>query len=125
MIDENIDVQFLNETDTIQLQKEGDFAINGYSTIFQKRVDNSEKLRLICLVKESLMKNITVRKDLMSTDYPSICLELKENNKQTVLLAGFYREWNQKGNKSEANQIKVLLKNYENKLLLLLLLWFW
>ena len=58
------------------------------------------------MVKESLMKNFTVRQDLMSTDFPSIWLEVNETNKQTVLLSGFYCEWNHKGNKSEASQVK-------------------
>ena len=103
---ENIDVLFLNETDSNQLQTESDFTITGVNTIFQKREDNCEKVRLICLVKESLMTNFTVRQDLMSTDFPSIWLEVNETNKQTVLLSGFYCEWNHKGNKSEASQVK-------------------
>ena len=87
---ENIDVLFLKETDSNQLQTESDFTITGFITIFQKREDNCEKVRLICLVKESLMTNFTVRQDLMSTDFPSIWLEVNETNKQTVLLSGFY-----------------------------------
>ena len=74
---EKLDVLFLNETDTLCLLKESDFAISGFVKILPLRKNYKEKVRLICLVKEKLMNSITIRKDLMSTEFPSIWLELK------------------------------------------------
>ena len=54
------------------------------------------------------MKNVSVRHDLMSTDFPSTWIEVNETSKQAVLIAGFYREWNHKGCKSEASQVKCM-----------------
>ena len=39
----------------------------------------------------------------MQVDFPSIWLELKEEKKSTIL-RGFYREWTQNGDKTEAAQ---------------------
>ena len=50
--DENIDILFLTETDTVHLEKEEDFKIKGFSTIFPKRVSNKHKIRIICLMRE-------------------------------------------------------------------------
>ena len=82
---ENFDVLFLNETDTTNIQKEGDFNISGFITILQKRLNTDEKVRLICLVKEKIMDSVTIRNDLMSPSFPSIWLELKSEGKPSVL----------------------------------------
>ena len=51
-------------------------------------------------------KNIVIRNDLMSSNLPSIWLEYKEPNKEALLIGGFYREWNHKGDTTEAGQVK-------------------
>ena len=67
-----------------------DFIIPGYTTILQKRENMGEKVSMFCLVKEKLMESMTIRKDLMSTIFPSIWLELKSEGKPSVIIGGFY-----------------------------------
>ena len=104
--EENIDVMFLSETDTVHIKSENDYRIVGYSIIHQKREQVTDKLRLICLFKVTMEKNIVIRNDLMSSNLPSIWLEYKEPNKEALLIGGFYREWNHKGDTTEAGQVK-------------------
>ena len=103
---ENIDVIFLTETDTKQINCETDFVIKGYKTILQERENPNDNLRIVCLVKEIWHSKMVVREDLMCTGFPSIWLEINEENKKPTILGGFYREWTQNGDKTEAAQIK-------------------
>ena len=50
---EDLDILFLTETD-VRLNNEEDFKLCGFNTIFHKRENNEEKIRLIALVKTSL-----------------------------------------------------------------------
>ena len=54
---EDLDILFLTETD-VRLNNEEDFKLCGFNTIFHKRENNEEKIRLIALVKTSLEPNI-------------------------------------------------------------------
>ena len=92
----------------INLQKETDYNIRGFITIFQKRLANNEKVRLICLVDEKKASNLLIRHDLMSTDFPSFWIEFKKAGQPSLLVGGFYREWNQRGDKSVLSQIKAV-----------------
>ena len=82
-----------------------DFIIPGYTTILQKRENLGEKVSMFCLVKEKLMESMTIRKDLMSTIFPSIWLELKSEGKPSVIIGGFYWEWTHNGLKTLPLQI--------------------
>ena len=62
-----INILFLNETDTFNIKKESDYKIEGFTTVLQKRESENEKLRLICLESENLANDMKVRNDLMST----------------------------------------------------------
>ena len=42
-MDEELDILFLNETDT-KIENEKDFKIAGYKTIFHVRVENAQKV---------------------------------------------------------------------------------
>ena len=46
----------------------------------------------------------------MSVDFPSIWLELKEDNCKSTIMVGFYREWTHDGDSSEAGQIERIKK---------------
>ena len=60
---EDIDIIFLSETDTKSLRTEEDYYIKGYNAIFHKRKDEVSILRLVCLVKTEIRKNITIRSE--------------------------------------------------------------
>ena len=62
---ENVDVIFLTETDTLNLANEDDFQIEGYKTVFHLRENDKESLRIIALVKDSIWKFTKIRTDLM------------------------------------------------------------
>ena len=84
MSKENLDILFLVETDTTQIVDEKDYALQGFKTFFQKKIDHKEKTRIICLAKEHEVNasNIKLRLDLMSEKFPSIWLEvMQEHNK--------------------------------------------
>ena len=105
--EENIDILFLTETDTIELEKEEDFKIKGYSTIFPKRNSIKDKIRIICIIKESICVCTKIRTDLMDTGFASIWIEVNKSQNR-ILFAGFYREWSYKGSKTETSQLESL-----------------
>ena len=80
---------FLTETDTKSIQKEEDYAIDGYTTILPCFNKNNPKIRIIALVKNEDANNFKCRKDLMSDLFPSIWLEYTDRNKQHSLISGF------------------------------------
>ena len=92
LLDEELDVLFITETDT-KIESEKDFKIAGYKTIFQVREENTQKVRMMCLVNEASQHIINVRPDLMSDLFVSIWLEVKTSHNQFTLVSGFYREW--------------------------------
>ena len=55
----------------------------------------------VCVFKEELSSEIKVREDLMSNEFPSIWLEVKQNTGKNLLVGGYYREWSKNGKKSE------------------------
>ena len=89
---------------------------NGYQTVLQKTDQNTEKIRIIGLVKEE-MRNITkVRNDLMTKDFPSIWLEITRSKQKNLLICSFYLEWTRNGNNSENKQsvrLKILINQME------------
>ena len=93
----------------MHIKSEGDYQIKGFTTVFQMRKSCDEKVRLLCLVKDSLMGNIRVRLDLMSDSFPSIWLELAAGSGQKgLLVVGFYREWTVNGNRTVERQLQSL-----------------
>ena len=60
---ESIDVIFLTETDTRSLEKEESYGIKGYCTVFPERKTKTSKIRIIGLIKDSLMPRIKIRRD--------------------------------------------------------------
>ena len=46
----------------------------------------------------------------MSSDFPSIWLKFTQPNKVSTRIAGFFREWNHLGDKTEKSQIDQILK---------------
>ena len=114
---ENIDVIFLTETDTKAIQKEEGYLIQGYKTLFQERKTDQSKLRIVCLVKNSLVQNMKIRKDLMSSEFPSIWIEVSTKQNKQCLIAGFYRQWTHENlTKEEAQQngIEILMEQFES-----------
>ena len=81
-----------------------------------KRKSEEEKVRVVYVFKEELSSKIKVREDLMSIEFPSIWLEVKQNTGKNLLVCGYYREWSKNGKKTEKEQvesIKVLVEQME------------
>ena len=97
---------FLTETDTRNLSNEDSYVVHGYKTILPLKKTDNNLVRIVCLVKESLLTNIKVRLDLMSDEFPSIWLEYQsDNKKKPTLISGFYRVWTQDGEKTTEGQL--------------------
>ena len=45
------------------------------------------------MTKENNLITITVREELMSTEFPSIWLEIKTTHRVPLVVGGIYREW--------------------------------
>ena len=68
---------------------------SGFKTILPLFKNVGDKVRITCLVKNYVLPKISIRKDLMSTEFSSIWLEITgQVNERVQLIAGFYREWN-------------------------------
>ena len=48
----------------------------------------------------------SIMNELISCDFPSICLSLSEPFKSPTLISGFYRQWSCNGKLTELKQIK-------------------
>ena len=116
LISNDLDVLFLTETD-INIEAESDYKLQGYKTLFKKRKQNSDKVRLIALIKEEKQSQIKIKEELMSDVFPSIWLEIKSAHKVPVLVAGIYRQWSHNGAKlginQQTDQIKVLINQMQ------------
>ena len=82
------------------MHEEKDLKIEGYKLFFQLRKSNNEKIRIIALVENEMANNTVLRKEVMSTEFPSIWLQTKSTNEKPICIAGFYRQWSFKGDKS-------------------------
>ena len=60
------------------------------------------------LISEDL-KNVKVRNDLMTSEFPSIWCEESRETERNVLICGFYREWSTEGIRSAEAQKKSIL----------------
>ena len=98
---ENIDIIFLLETDTKNLAIEADFQIEGYKTIFYKRKEQIDNLRIISLIKEEVAGSITILYKIMNEEIPSIWLEFKDQDQTKIAIGSFYREWTHNGIKTD------------------------
>ena len=54
------------------------------------------------------MEKTKVRKDIMSTNFPSIWLETNETGQKPIVICGCYRVWTNDGTKTMEEQIKNL-----------------
>ena len=101
---QNIDVLFLTETDTKRSDAEK-FVIKGFNTVVQRVSEEEDIVRVIALIRENTGLEIKTRSDLMSDSFPSVWLEIKEENKSSTLLGGFYRQWTNNGIRSSKVQV--------------------
>ena len=116
MEDEKIDIIFLTETDTKALEKEESYCVKGYHTIFPKRKVFNSKIRIIALIRETLMPRIKLRNDLMSDEFPSIWIEINNVPHKSLLISGFYRQWTHETlpkDEAEQNGITILTNQME------------
>ena len=75
----SINIIFLVETDTLAVNSEEDYKLQGFKTIIQNKKDKLNQTRIICLVDEKLTKEVIIRMDLSSQDFPSLWIELENN----------------------------------------------
>ena len=101
-----IKIMFLVEVDSRTLNEEKDFRVENYRTIIQKKEKYNDPTRIIALVHDSISQTIKIREDLMSEGFPSIWIEIKNENEKNVLIGGFYREWTRHGDSSQRRQIE-------------------
>ena len=101
-----IDVFFLVETDSNTVNDESDYQIEGFKTLVQKKKEESDSTRIICLLRNTLARHTIIRDDLSSADFPSLWIELENESGKNVICAGFYREWSPKGDGSIQAQVK-------------------
>ena len=102
--EQKLDVLTLVETDTMNLNSENDYVIKGFKTILPTKKD-TQKTRLIMLISDK-QHNIHARRDLMTSEFPSIWCEENRENEKNVLICGFYREWSTDGIRSAEAQKK-------------------
>ena len=119
---------FITETDTKSLIQESDYQIQGYKTIFPKKIKETSKVRILAFVKESLANHVILRSDLMSNEFPSIWIEVSNQIQKNTIIGGFYRQWTSETctkNEAEEQGIAILIAQIEkasseNKTILML-----
>ena len=87
LIKDSIDIMFLTEVDNKLIDCA--YKINEYDTIIHKKKCDSEKTRLIALVKHSIRDDVKVREEFMIEDYPNIWLEYIDSKSKNTLLGRF------------------------------------
>ena len=105
-----LNVIFLVETDTNAVNVESDFKISGFKTIIQNKEKTNDPTRVVCLIDEKMAEYVIIRTDLASKDFPSLWIEMENENGKNVLCCGFYREWAPNGDKSIGAQVKSMQK---------------
>ena len=96
MHSEKIDVLFLVESDTEEDLTKKYYKIPYYETYLPLQKDGKIEFRIISLVSERVAKQIKVREDLMSCDFPAIFLEYSRGRRKSLVIGGFYREWTER-----------------------------
>ena len=92
------------------MQDESDYIIPGYKTIFQMRKKDDALVRILCLVKEEIMKVTKIRSDIMNTKFPAIWLEVNEAGQKPIIIGGFYRGWTVDGIKCMCSELRMILQ---------------
>merc|ERR1712066_52780 len=87
---QKLDILVLQETEW--RNDSGIFQIEGYKTILPKQAKDQTIIRAMMLIKEDI--EFKTREDLMTTEIPSIWIEIQVDPKQKILVNGIYREWN-------------------------------
>lgn len=93
---ESAHLVFLQETDIIVDNKKP-FTFQDYKAILP-HVAKDGKARMLGFYSEDLADVINIREDLMSDDFCSVWVEVKRPHKGNMLVAGYYREWNNDAN---------------------------
>ena len=106
---EKIDIAFLTETDINSLKNAETYIISGYKTVLPIKKKDCELVRIICLIRESLLPDINIRTDLMSCEFPSIWVDYTSDpNTKPMRIAGFYRVWTQDSVKNTGCQMAAI-----------------
>ena len=58
----------------------------------QKRESATDKVRIVAFDSDSILCQISVKEELISTEFPSTWLELKSKHTAPVAICGMYRE---------------------------------
>ena len=91
IIKENkLNVIFLVETDTAAINKDTDYQIEGFKTLIQNKKLETDQTRIICLVDSQLANHVIIRNDLTSTNFPSLWIEVENDNGKNFICGGVY-----------------------------------
>ena len=108
---EELDVLAIQEADLKDYNDKYPIVFDGYNTL-SNLTHSERKTRLIVIVKENL--DVTVRRDLMSSDFCSVWFEVKGQKKW--IIGAFYREWNDGSNDKSLSKQKENLSVFINQL---------
>ena len=96
LVDKKIDIIFLTEVDTKNI--DDSYKILDYHAIIPDSNNKNKKKRIVGLVKDSIMNDVKVRRDLMIENYPIIWIEVDRHKRKNWLIAGLYRTWGEINN---------------------------
>jgi hypothetical protein len=77
---EKLNIMFLVIIYTKLPNGKSDYKIEGYATVLHKTNQVTDKIRIIGLVEEDTFKYTKIREGLMSTEFPTIWLEILRTN---------------------------------------------
>ena len=89
----DVDVAIITETE-LPAPLASLFSVDGY-TPFLPVVGPTEKTRILALVKSDLAvrANVELRKDIMSSPMQTIWLQMDQQNGNSLVIGGVYRQW--------------------------------
>ena len=80
--EEDLNVLFLVETDTKSVKTPEEYRVEGFITVLPKREKNEDMVRMIALMDEETSKQAKIREDLMSSEFPSIWIEVERKKEK-------------------------------------------
>ena len=119
LVEENIDIMFLSETDNRYIDTE--FKMLNYKAFIHHKQNENDKTRLLALVKSDIENSVTQRNNLEIENYPIIYLEVTLQNGKKLIVGAVYRQWG-KNQQEEMNELTKSIDNAgdENKEMVIL-----
>jgi hypothetical protein len=90
--------------------------IEGHATVPQKTNQVTNKIRIIGFLEQETFNTPKSEKTLMSTEFPTIWLEMIRTNNKNLLVCGFHQEWTRNDDSRETGQsqrMKIIIEQME------------